>query len=767
MWSRMESDGNALKFTDGRYKLRLCAYAQGIMRVTQTGHDEFVLRDDPMVVAKANGMLELNEVEDIISVDCGKLSCRLNCKSGALTWYGNGEEIMREPAKDGRVLRETDIIKQKFGSDSRITEYQSVDGIRARVEGTPYVDRHGYQTKLSFVFYDDEDIYGLGQHEEGVLNYRGSHQFLYQHNLKISCPVIVSSRGWGVLNNCCGAQIFHDDAFGSYISADAADEMDYFVIYGPELDGIVGGIRLLTGDAPLLPRWTLGYVQSKEHYATAQELIDTVAEFRRRGIPLDCIVQDWQTWSEGQWGQKTTDKSRYPDLKATIDKLHEMNAKLMWSIWPTMNGDCPNQLEFQRKGQMLGNQRTFDAFNPDARATYWGQCMEELFPSGMDAWWCDCSEPFEADWYGEVVMLPEDRMRMNVDEAKHYIDPTQILAYSINHSRGMYEGQRSQTSERRVVNLTRSGLTGQQRYSTICWNGDTSATWEVLRRTVPDGLNLMVTGLPYWTVDAGGFFVKSWPQWFGRGEYELGCEDDNYRELYVRWLQLSTFLPMMRSHGADTPREVWRFGEKGEKYYDAILDCIRLRYMLLPYTYSEMAAIHFKRSTMMRMLAFDFRQDPIARNIPDQFMFGHALMICPILTPASEDGVTIRDVYLPDGADWYDFWSNERYSGGQWLRVQAALNSIPIFVRAGSIIPIGVDAECTGKAAAEPATLYVYPGANGAFTLYNDAGDGYGYEHGEYATIAYTWNEAEHKLDIVKNGDERFMPILPEVKVIE
>ena len=531
MWTRAVSNDNAIVFTDGRYKLRLCAYAPNIMRVTQTGHDEFILRDDPMIVAKAEGIAEVAEAEGGAVVDCGELMCRINLNTGALEWFcSEGDvvtEIMREPEKGGRVMREIDIISHKFEPDSPIIEYQSVVGARARVEGTPYADRRGYQTRLSFVFDDDEDIFGLGQHEQGVLNYRGSHQFLYQHNLKISSPVIMSSKGWGLLSNCCSAQIFHDDAFGSYISADAADEMDYFVIYGPDFDRMVGAIRHLTGDTPMLPRWTLGYVQSKEHYSTGQELVDVAAEYRRRGIPLDCVVQDWQSWPEGQWGQKTVDKERYPDLKATTDKLHDMDVRLMWSIWPNMNGDCPNQMEFLRLGQMLGNRRTFDAFNPEACRTYWKQCREELFPGGVDAWWCDCSEPFEADWYGEVEMLPEDRMYFNVDEFKRYIDPTQILSYSINHSRGMYKGQRAETDEKRVVNLTRSGLTGQQRYATICWNGDTSATWDVLRRTVPDGLNLMLTGLPYWTVDAGGFFVKSRKEWFGRGEYERGCEDEN------------------------------------------------------------------------------------------------------------------------------------------------------------------------------------------------------------------------------------------------
>lgn len=755
-WKLVERTDKAVVFTNGRWKLRMASYAQNVMRVTQTGHDEFVLNDTPMVIAAAKGAPEVTMDGGDAVISCGELSCCMNMTSGALAWLGAGADLVREPDRNGRVLREIDIIRNRFSPDAPMVEYQSVDGVKARASGQPYVDRQGYQTRLSFVFDDDESIYGLGQHEQGILNYRGNHQFLYQHNLKISSPVLMSSKGWALFNNCCGAQIFHDDAFGSYLSADAADEMDFFIIYGPEFDDMVGALRMLTGDAPMLPRWAMGYVQSKEHYATGDELVSIAKKYRESGIPIDCVVQDWHTWPEGQWGQKTTDKARYPDLKGTIDELHDMNIKLMWSIWPNMNGDCPDQMEMLSKGQMLGNRHTYNAFDENARATYWDQCRRELFSSGMDAWWCDCSEPFEADWYGEVEMLPEDRMYCNVNEFKQYIDPTQILSYSINHSRALYEGQRSETDERRVVNLTRSGLTGQQRYATICWNGDTSATWDVLRRTIPDGLNLALTGLPYWTVDAGGFFVKKWGKWFGAGDYQRGCDDDGYRELYVRWLQLGGFLPMMRSHGTDTPREIWNFGKPGEKFYDAIADCIRLRYMLMPYIYSEMAAVHFEHSTLLRMLAFDFRNDAVARDIPDQFMFGRALMICPVVTP-SVDGIAERDVYLPEGCDWYDFWSNTRYAGGQWLRVSVPLNGVPIFVRAGSIVPTGADAHYADAAmCSAPLTIYVYSGADGRFTLYNDAGDGYGYEHGEYLRTTYVWHDDNRQLEQTVEGDARF-----------
>lgn len=765
MWQLIRQESDLAVFSDGAFRLRLQAYGPHIIRATQTGREDFLLADAPMISARPDGtVLALEEQDEAYQLCGGVLGCRLDKRTGALGWTAQGAVVMQEPRTQGRVLREIDLIKYRFDPDAPVEEVPTADGIRTRVAGTPYVDRKGYQTRLSFVFDEDEAIYGLGQHEEGVLNYRGQHQFLYQNNLKIAAPVIISSRGWGLLNNCCGAQIFHDDAFGSYISADSADEMDYFVFFGPEFDQLVAAIRQLTGDAPMLPRWTLGYVQSKERYCDGQELEAVVAEYRRRGIPLDCIVQDWCTWPEGLWGQKRVDPKRYPDLPGLLGRIHDMDVKVMWSVWPKYSGQSSNRLEMEEMGYLLGNRSNYNAFDPGARALYWQQCNEQLFPGGVDAWWCDCTEPFEADWYGAVKPLPEDRLNINLNEFKQYIDPAQVLAYSIYHSQGIYEGQRSVTGEKRVVNLTRSSLTGQQRYGSICWNGDTSATWEVLRKTIPDGLNLAVTGIPYWTVDVGGFFSGKWDVWFGFGEYD-GCQDPRYRELYLRWLQLGAFLPMMRSHGTGTPREVWRFGEPGEKYYDAIVDAIDLRYRLMPYLYSEMAAVHFDRATMLRMLAFDFREDKIARNIPDQFMFGRSLMVCPILTPGEND-VAERRVYLPAGCDWYDFHTNVRYSGGQWLRIRAELDTIPLYVRAGSMVPMGPRAENAARSSAGDVVLTVYSGADGTFPLYNDAGDGYGYEKGEYLRVTYRWDDAARSLTQTREGDEGFAYPAVHVKIV-
>jgi alpha-D-xyloside xylohydrolase len=444
-----------------------------------------------------------------------------------------------------------------------------------------------------------------------------------------------------------------------------------------------------------------------------------------------------------------------------------MNAKLMVSIWPLMRGECPNQVEMRRHGFLLGNDATYNAFDPAARDLYWQQANRGWFRHGIDAWWCDCTEPFEADWKGAIKPQPWKRVAINTGESKTYLDPERINAYSIVHSQGIYEHQRTSHASKRVVNLTRSGFPGQQRYGAITWAGDTAATWQTFRRQLADGLNFCVTGNPRWTIDIGAFFVGRKEQWFWRGDYPRGCEDEGYRELYVRWLQLGAFLPMFRSHGTDTPREPWRFGQPGEPMYEAIVKFIRLRYRLLPYIYSLAAAETLRDDTLMRMLAFDFRHDRRVFDICDQFLFGRAMMVCPVTramyfgadsTPITNVPKT-REVYLPGGTDWYDFWTNHRYAGGQTTSADAPLDTLPIFVRAGSVIPIGLDVQHASESLDAPIELRVYPGADGEFTFYEDANDGYGYERGEYATTTIRSNSATGTLMIgPRQGSYPAMP---------
>ncbi|MGE5464826.1 MAG: TIM-barrel domain-containing protein, partial [Syntrophothermus sp.] len=506
------------------------------------------------------------------------------------------------------------------------------------------------------------------------------------------------------------------------------------------------------------------------------ELLEIVREYRARGLPLDCIVQDWKSWTGDLWGQKSLDPERYPDPQQMMNDLHALHAQLMISIWPTLRPGGADWIEMHNQGFLLGNQATYNAFSDAARTCYWKQANEGLFLHGVDAWWCDCTEPFEADWQGGIKPEPEEQMQINVEEAKRYLDPELINAYSLVHSQGIYEGQRAVTPSKRVVNLTRSAYAGQQRYSTITWSGDTAASWETLRRQIPAGLNFCVTGLPYWTMDIGAFFVKKKPAfWFWCGDYDQGVDDLGYRELYARWFQYGAFLPMFRAHGTDTPREIWRFGNPGDLVYDTLIKYLRLRYRLMPYIYSLAGQVTHQDYTMLRVLPFDFRHDPNACNINDEYMFGPAFLVCPVTKPMYFAANSIpleamektRSVYLPSASDWYDFWTGKRYAGGQTILADAPLETMPLYVRFGSIVPIGPDIQFTGEQPDAPIELWVYPGRDGSFMLYEDEGDNYNYERGSFATIHMTWNDSTRQLTLDnRQGTYPGMQVLKVFRVV-
>ena len=774
---QLESHNNSTILRDGSRTLRILFITEEIARITFTDGRPFQTKPSLIVTAQnrcAGHKLEENGDAFVLSTPALKLS--VNKTSGAIRYLdADGHLLLAEPERGGKWLTPKQITRNVFSKEAQVAGGQSIDGARAMATDFETVfDRDVFEAKLEFVFSENEALFGLGSHEEGHGNLRGKSRELYQQNLKAVVPYFVSTKGYGVLLDCYSLMTFHDDAHGSYWWADVVDELDYYFIRGATFDGVLRGYYTLTGAASMLPKWAFGYVQSKERYVDAREIIEVVAEYRRRRIPLDLIVLDWKSWPNGVgWGQKCFDPARFPDPAAFTRALHEMGAKLMVSIWPIMTGDCPNQVELRESGHMLGNQSTYNTFVEDARQTYWAQAKHGLFELGVDAWWCDCSEPFEADWFGTVKPEPHIRLSINTEASKKYLDHGFINAYSLLHSRGIYEGQRGATSAKRVVNLTRSSYAGQHRYGTIAWNGDISATWETLRRCIPEGLHFCATGEPYWTVDIGGFFVKSDPSlWFWRGDYEAGCRgltgpellepdpadtgctDLGYHELYVRWLQYGAFLPMFRSHGTDAPREIWRFGEEGNPFYDSIAKYIRLRYRLLPYIYSLAGHVACKSGSLMRPVALDFPHDVTTHGLTDQFLFGPALLVCPVTTPMYygpnsapiHNSQKSRAVYLPAGSQWYDFWTEVLYDGGRNVRAAAPLETIPLFIRAGSILPMARVMQYADEIPDAPYEVRIYRGANGAFSIYEDAGDTYDYERGHYSLVTLAWNEARKEL---------------------
>ncbi|MEK3876871.1 glycoside hydrolase family 31 protein [Paenibacillus sp. FSL M7-0420] len=758
--------GVRLETSEGMMHIGWCT--PGIARIRYTLNAELSGKESLMVVRRTeaeNVACTITELPGHLEISTAQLTIEVDKETCAFSYRAaDGTLLTREPARGGKTLERTEVYHTVFDASADTVETgQGADGLRARAEGVNRrLDREAFHTKLEFEWQEGEALYGLGSHEEGMMNLRGRQQYLYQQNMKAVVPVLVSTRGYGILVDSGSYMTFHDDAFGSYLWSDADEEMDYCFIYGPEFDQITAGIRYLTGDAPMLPKWSFGYVQSKERYVSQAELLATVQEYRERSLPLDCIVLDWQSWTGNLWGQKTFDPERFPDPSQMMDSLHAMNAKLMVSIWPIMGAGGENHEEMKARGFLLGNQATYDAFSEEARALYWKQANEGLFAHGIDAWWCDCTEPFEADWKGAVKPEPEQRLLINTAESKRYLDPGLINAYSMQHSKGIYEGQRAATSAKRVINLTRSAFAGQHRYGTITWSGDIAANWETLRKQIADGLNFCLTGSPYWTLDIGAFFVKnSKEQWFWSGDYNEGVADLGYRELYVRWFQLGAFLPMFRSHGTDTPREIWQFGQEGEQMYDTLVNYLKLRYRLMPYIYSLAGAVAHRSYTMFRALAFDYREDVQVHAIGDQFMFGPAFMVAPVTEamyygPGSrelEGVLKQRRVYLPEG-EWYDYWSDERLEGSVTIEAKADLETLPLYVRAGSIVPLGPDVQYTDEQPEAVTRLKVYGGKDAAFTLYEDEGDNYNYETGAYAMIELSWCEADRSLTIGKRAGD-------------
>ncbi len=744
--------------------VQITAYLPGCLRIRYSTQPEFKPRQSLMMQPfepQFSPSLSVAESSQYVTVSTSELSIQIDKQTLAFTYFDTAGNILtKEPGRGGKTLEAVEAVVNVFDTNAEIQVEQTPDGEKVRaLNPSRTIKKTAYHAKLEFEWAEGEALYGLGSHEDGMFNLRGQCQYLYQQNMKVAIPVLMSTRGYGLVFDQYSAMTFHDDAFGSYLWMDLVDELDYYFIYGPEFDQIIAIIRTLTGTSPMLPKWAFGFLQSKERYVTQQELVDIVKEYRERGLPLDCVVLDWQYWPEKQWGQKTLSADRFPDPQQMMQAIHAMNAHLMVSIWPHMSPNGANRQEMFQNGYLLGNLSTYDAFNPQARKLYWKQVQEGLFTHGVDAWWCDCTEPFEADWHGMLRPEPEERMRLNVGEAKTYLNPLLVNAYSLLHSQGIYEGQRNSGSSKRVVNLTRSSYLGQQRYATVVWSGDICAKWSVLSSQIPAGMNYCVTGMPYWTTDIGAFFVKKRPEnWFWDGDYEGGVDDLGYRELFVRWFQFGALLPMFRTHGTDTPREIWRFGQPGDAMYEALVTMLHLRYRLMPYIYSLAGWTMQRHYSMLRMLPFDFRDDPQTYDILDQFMFGPSLLVNPVTFPmyyavnsTPLDNVEKeRPVYLPAGTGWYDFWTNHYYDGGQTVLADAPIQKLPLFVRAGSILPIGPEIQYIDQPTDEPMELRIYTGQDAEFELYFDEGDQYGYENGAFATVRVAWDDALQRITLYK-----------------
>jgi len=568
-------------------------------------------------------------------------------------------------------------------------------------------------------------FYGLGQHP-GIYNYNGCEVTLLQSNWEVAIPILVSSLGYAIMWDNYSMTRVKVEKIGHATSrvkwwSEAAEGIDYYLLYGPSLDEVIAAYRWLTGSAPLLPKWAYGYWQSRERYKSQEELVSVAREFRRRGIPIDIIVQDWMYWGKYGWNAFKFDEENYPDPRKMVEDIHALDMHMLISIWPIFGEETQVYKEMLKRGFILPGTRCYDPYNSEAGQLYWEYIKNSFFDIGVDGWWLDATEPETGlGWASFYTPMRETRTAMG--PGAYYLN-----TFSLMSTKAVYEGQRS-VSDKRVVILTRSSFLGQQRYSAITWSGDILHDWGELRRQIPAGLNFSISGVPYWTTDIGGFFSGN-----------PGTKA--YREIFTRWIQWGVFCPIFRVHGTTYPKEPWCFGDETEAL---IIKFIKFRYRLLPYIYSLAWKVTSEGYTIMRPLVMDFQNDPNVADIDDQYMFGPSLMVSPITLP----NVDSRKVYLPPtNGGWYDFWTGKRIMSTGWIDVPAPIDKIPLHVKAGSILPLGSP---TSHALEDSSVieLRIYAGANGSFILYEDDGETYAYERGEYATIPVEWREEERTLII-------------------
>jgi len=873
--------------TEEGVKVRLQPISDKIVRVSATADKKFADRKSLAVVPQAAvPTFTVSEAEDAVTLSTSAVDAKVDKKSGKL------------------------VVTDKNGNVLLAEDHRNLTPIE--VEG-----RKGYTVNQVFASPDDEAIYGLGQHQDMVLNHKGDNEDLYQYNTKVSVPFFMSNKGYGLLWDSYSFSRFGNPggfiqlgevfklydkdgkeggltgtytpaadkaapglengqplvrqedslffenewaiknlpemplkgtkvAYEGFIEApEDADYMfslyyagfqkvfidgkevvsevwrpawnpnsykfsvnlkagvktpikvewdpdgdvsyfglrvasvvdpeeqskislwsemnpyiDYYVIAGDDMDEIISGYRTLTGKAQVMPRWVMGFWQSRECYTTQDELVGVLSEMRRRGVPVDNIVQDWKYWEPDQWGSHEFEASRYPDPEKMIDDVHAMHGRFMISVWPKFYTNTDHYKELKDAGYMylqpekdslkdwLGYYESFyDAYSEGGRKMFWKQMDESLysrFGQKIDAWWMDASEPNLRD------CLPMDYMKKLLTPTGLGPSTEYFNAYALVNADAIYNGQREVNPNTRVFLLTRSGFAGLQRYSTATWSGDIGTSWLDMHEQMAAGLGYSMSGIPFWGMDIGGFSVMGKfmeAQGVFNSTGKANADMDEWRELNTRWHQFGAFVPLFRTHGQWPAREIWNIAPQGTPTYESILYYMKLRYRLMPYLYSLAGAVHFNDYTIMRGLPMDFPNDKNVAEISDQWMFGPAFMPCPVY----EYKARSREVYLPEGG-WYDFYSGKYMEGGKKINAAAPYETMPLFVRAGSIVPFGPEIQWSDEKPADNIRLYVYAGRNAEFTLYEDENTNYNYEKDAYAMIPMKWDDASKTLTI---GDRK------------
>jgi alpha-D-xyloside xylohydrolase len=865
--------------TIGHNTAEITFYTPSILRVRISASDSFSRRKSLSVIASPQHVIVRKKPrEETVAFSSDVLSVIVSMRDGALRFIDSaGNAILTT-----RGISAASLVRDTIAGEQV------------------------YHARQDFTLSADEGVYGLGQYEDPIMNYRGHDINITQANRTAINPFLISTNGYGILWDNYSRSRFVDSDTATFFWSDVADDIDYYICYGRSMDEVIAGYRFLTGAAPMFGKWAYGYWQSKERYSSANELLDILREYRVRKIPLDNLVQDWNYWpGTDQFSGMIWDSTRFPSPKAMVDSIHNAHAHVIVSIWPAFGSHSTIFNEMKTKGFLYpvahwNNGLVYDAYNPEARSLYWKYIKKGMVDIGIDGFWTDATEPeFRCtdDRYITELSMRQAGMHSLGTFARY------LNSYSLMTTKGLYEHHREAVPPKRVFLLTRSSFAGQQRNGAVTWSGDTYASWDNLKVQIASGINFSMAGIPYWNSDIGGFITGF--------HFPKGCDDPAYKELYVRWFQFGAFSPIFRAHGTNIPREIWRFGSKGEWAYDALIVADRLRYRLMPYLYSVAWKVSNDGYSFLRGLPMSFSDDVKTYNISDQYVFGPSIMVRPVTRPLlyepefkgiditpehilSPDGkqtgamlsvyrglsfdslvlhrridvgqiawfgcipaeldtaysvrITGRlksdtsglhlfylrtdggvrmwmndsllidnwdnreertytaafpiqsstscrlviehrqfkpqtanfkinwmkpdtpafddkniSVYLPKHTRWYDFWSGTSVMGGRTIQISPPIDQIPLFIPAGSIIPVGPDIQYANQRTDEPVELRVYPGKNAEFTFYDDEGDTYNYEKGICAQIPIRWNDGTKSLTI--GNQEGSYPDAPSIRV--
>ena len=725
-------------------------YTPEIVRVLKTAPSSNLEQKQDFVVTLApqHPAVKVSQNGGLVTAKSSALEVTFDTKTGKVEFKDLGGGVLLSEKEYG--VRFTPVqfvqrVRMQTPPPAQTTQFtQSSPG-----QDTPGMQRPGMRMVVenaneviqSFVLDEDEVIYGLGQHQTGLMNQRNQRLRLEQQNMEIAIPYFSSVKGYSVYWDTYSITTFDDTPMGASFTSEAADAVDYYFLYGKDGDGNVARFRELTGKATLAPLWTFGFWQCKERYKSADEVVEVAQKYRSLGVPLDAVIQDWKYWGEdsADWNILRFANPSFSNYEEMFAKLKGLNSKMMISVWPSVGQNTEIYAELDKMGALFPMQsspreaKVYNVWDPKANDLFWSYMKKGLFEPGMSAWWLDGPEPEfyntqPGDFNAQTPYGPVRNIRNT---------------YPLFVSKGVYEHQRAETSAKRVYILTRSAFAGLQRYGAGSWSGDVRASWEVFAKQISAGLNFSMCAIPYWNTDIGA--------WHPFGEcYNDAHTNPGYQEFYCRWFQFGAFTPMMRAHGTGSPREIYQFGDRGYWAFDVQEKFLNLRYSILPYIYSTAWQVTDKDYSFIRHMSMEAPADKKTYDLADQYMFGSAFLVAPILEAGTgETRTATRNVYLPESSDWFDFWTNEKLGGGQTVSKAAPIDIMPLYVKAGSVVPFTTEkVQYSTEKKWNKLELRVYPGADASFVLYEDEFDNYNYENGAYTEIPVAWDQASRTLTI-------------------